>query len=120
MCSAKVMSLLVTIGTAGELSRTMCLSIRPAKELKILVQQAYAPFPGKAVFSNTDLDYQLHQRHITRVVIAGLVASTCVRRCAAGDNASVQPRRPVSSCGRRAMLPIGDKVLHCLTCGEAE
>jgi nicotinamidase-related amidase len=28
-------------------------------------------------FQNTDLDYQLHQREITNVVVAGLESNTC-------------------------------------------
>jgi nicotinamidase-related amidase len=28
-------------------------------------------------FQNTDLDYQLHQREITHVVVAGLESNTC-------------------------------------------
>jgi nicotinamidase-related amidase len=33
-------------------------------------------------FNNTDLDYQLRQREITEIVIAGLVANTCVEATA--------------------------------------
>ncbi|KAL1800715.1 hypothetical protein ACET3X_001057 [Alternaria dauci] len=33
-------------------------------------------------FANTDLDYQLHQREITHLVIAGMTANTCVESTA--------------------------------------
>ena len=33
--------------------------------------------PALSSFANTDLDYQLKQRNITKVVIAGLIAETC-------------------------------------------
>ncbi|CAN9475372.1 unnamed protein product [Alternaria alternata] len=33
-------------------------------------------------FANTDLDYQLHQREITHLVMAGMIASTCLESTA--------------------------------------
>ena len=33
-------------------------------------------------FHNTDLDFQLHQREITKVVIMGLTANACVESTA--------------------------------------
>lgn len=33
-------------------------------------------------FQNTDLDFQLHQREITKVVIMGLTANACVESTA--------------------------------------
>lgn len=47
----------------------------------------YAPLPGDCVvkehwsasgFANTDLDMQLKQRAITRVILIGLIANTCI------------------------------------------
>lgn len=33
-------------------------------------------------FANTDLDYQLHQREITHLIMAGMVATTCLESTA--------------------------------------
>lgn len=33
-------------------------------------------------FANTDLDYQLHQREITHLVMAGMIANTCLESTA--------------------------------------
>lgn len=33
-------------------------------------------------FANTDLDYHLHQREITHLVMAGMIASTCLESTA--------------------------------------
>jgi nicotinamidase-related amidase len=33
-------------------------------------------------FANTDLDYLLHQRSITHLVLAGMVANTCLESTA--------------------------------------
>jgi nicotinamidase-related amidase len=33
-------------------------------------------------FQNTDLDYQLHQREITNLVLAGMTANTCLEATA--------------------------------------
>jgi nicotinamidase-related amidase len=37
---------------------------------------------GDSSFNNTDLDFQLRQREITNVVIAGLTANACVEATA--------------------------------------
>lgn len=37
---------------------------------------------GCSSFANTDLDYHLRQRDITHVVVAGMVANTCLESTA--------------------------------------
>lgn len=37
---------------------------------------------GNSSFANTDLDFQLHQRQITHVILAELVANTCLESTA--------------------------------------
>jgi hypothetical protein len=57
-------------------------SIGQAGELAMSVHQSFMLTQLRSAFQNTDLNYQLRQKEITKVVLAGLTTNHCVEATA--------------------------------------
>ena len=88
MLLATTMWWLASIGTAGEYRTAPLPDASTDVELEVVFDcevLALCAHPRNSVFSgfaNTDLDYQLRQREITHLIMAGMIANTCLESTA--------------------------------------
>jgi nicotinamidase-related amidase len=72
--------LFVIVVVGGDAINEVRRMRRKRREKENSIAEQY--FPPFSSFANTDLDYQLRKRGISKVVFAGLVANTCIESTA--------------------------------------